>query len=464
MKLYKSLLFVLAAIALLAVVCIFFPQPGVTIGSVELHFPSIDDMFRGDTAAARTADQMLLDIEKTMQIEVVQELDSAQQARLDSLAFYQNFFASNPSRIVCPDDDPTFFAPIFQALDSARKHFVHVIHYGDSQIEGDRISGYLRARLQEKFGGSGPGLLPVVQPIGATSVAQTLSDSLSSYYAGGMMGKRATHSRYGAMAQFAQLHDDSVSITVQSRRVKGFGRLTLYAGHIDNQLNINVGGRTATMSGGDGMQHLTFNLGQLRNKINIDLAGSAEVYGIAIDGGNGVSLSNIPMRGSDGTFFTRIDRSTMSYMLNHLNTRLIIMEFGGNALPYLTDSAKVARFCKGFGKQLDHMRAVCPDARILVIGPADMSVKVDGELQSHRMLPQVVSALSETSTTHGAAYWDMYSVMGGHNSMIAWVDHQPSWAAPDYIHFTRRGADRIASVLWQTLMIYYDYLKFMAAE
>lgn len=464
MKIFKSFLFVVAAIALLSIVSLFFPQPNIKIGDIELHFPSINDMLVGDTSTIRSADQMLLDVEKTMQVEIVPELDSVQQARRDSLLFYQNFFASNPSRIVCPDDDPTFFAPVFSAFDSARQHLVHVIHYGDSQIEGDRISGYLRARLQEKFGGSGPGLLPVVQPISATSVAQNLSDSLSSFYAGGMMGKRATHSRYGAMAQFAQMYDDSVSLTIQSRRVKGFGRLTIYAGQIDNQLNINVGGRQAEMSAGEKMQHLTFNLGQLRNKINLELSGTAELYGIAIDAGAGISLSNIPMRGSDGTFFTRIDRSGMSYMLNHLNTRLIIMEFGGNALPYLTDSAKVARFCKGFGKQLDHMRAVCPEARILVIGPADMSVKIDGELQSHQMLEKVVSALSETSTAHGAAYWDMYSVMGGHNSMIAWVDHQPSWAAPDYIHFTRRGADRIASVLWQTLMIYYDYLKFIAAE
>ena len=30
---------------------------------------------------------------------------------------------------------------------------VRIMHYGDSQIEGDRISGRLRERLQKEFGG-----------------------------------------------------------------------------------------------------------------------------------------------------------------------------------------------------------------------------------------------------------------------------------------------------------------------
>lgn len=34
---------------------------------------------------------------------------------------------------------------------------VRVLHFGDSQVEGDRISDYLRSVLQEKYGGYGPG-------------------------------------------------------------------------------------------------------------------------------------------------------------------------------------------------------------------------------------------------------------------------------------------------------------------
>jgi len=39
------------------------------------------------------------------------------------------------------------------------KDVVRVLHYGDSQIEGDRISSFLRNRFQKKFGGYGVGLV-----------------------------------------------------------------------------------------------------------------------------------------------------------------------------------------------------------------------------------------------------------------------------------------------------------------
>ena len=65
--------------------------------------------------------------------------------------------------------------------------------------------------------------------------------------------------------------------------------------------------------------------------------------------------------------------------------------------------------------------------------------------------------MREVTLEGGAAFWNMYEVMGGRNSMPVWVDNKPAWAAPDYIHFTSKGAARIADVLWQTLMMYYDY-------
>ncbi|MGB1123470.1 MAG: hypothetical protein ACPG08_08085, partial [Flavobacteriales bacterium] len=44
----------------------------------------------------------------------------------------------------------------FAALNApARKPAIHVLHYGDSQIEGDRITGHLRNAWQSVWGGSG---------------------------------------------------------------------------------------------------------------------------------------------------------------------------------------------------------------------------------------------------------------------------------------------------------------------
>jgi hypothetical protein len=96
----------------------------------------------------------------------------------------------------------------------------------------------------------------------------------------------------------------------------------------------------------------------------------------------------------------------------------------------------------------------------LLIGPADMSTKVNGRLQSYPYLEKTIAGMKEAALENGAAFWDMYQVMGGKNSMIKWVKNSPSLAAPDYIHFTPKGADRIAKTFYESLMIYYGYYDF----
>ena len=41
------------------------------------------------------------------------------------------------------------------------KDIIRILHFGDSQIEGDRISSVLREELQKIWGGSGTGFLPL---------------------------------------------------------------------------------------------------------------------------------------------------------------------------------------------------------------------------------------------------------------------------------------------------------------
>ena len=65
---------------------------------------------------------------------------------------------------------PVFYA----ALQTSAKRSVRIVHYGDSQIEEDRISMILRRRLQDRFGGGGIGLLPMVQTIPTYTAKQSI--------------------------------------------------------------------------------------------------------------------------------------------------------------------------------------------------------------------------------------------------------------------------------------------------
>ena len=63
-------------------------------------------------------------------------------------------------RKVFPGGNERFFDELFAALEQAEEKPVRIVHYGDSQIEDDRLTGTIRERLQERFGGNGPGMMP----------------------------------------------------------------------------------------------------------------------------------------------------------------------------------------------------------------------------------------------------------------------------------------------------------------
>ena len=453
--LWSVALFVVSVLGMLAAVAAVSPSEPLVVGAVTLRMPDLAEALSGSGRDTLSVETRLTAVEEEMKLPVV---DSAALALADSVRLYEEVLMRGEASLSYPDGDMTFLFPFFRAALAADTSVVNVVHYGDSQIEGDRITGLLRDSLQQLFGGSGPGLLPLWQPIPARSVGQTLSDSVPSFYAGGMMGRRAGHGRYGAMAQMAQMSGQSVVFGVTARKSGNFRHVRLFAGHGPCRLTATVGGDVQKATGDAILQQLHWELEPARQSVSMSLEGSGEVYGIAIDGGSGVSVSNIPMRGSDGTFFSRMEPRLLGKMLQEINARLIIMEFGGNALPVLNDSARVVRYANSFAKQIKAIAAACPEARVLVIGPADMSVKVKGELQTHPYLDLLVREMRRASTEAGAAFWDMYSVMGGRNSMLAWVNHKPSWAAADYVHFTPKGANRIAAVLWNTLAMNYQYM------
>ncbi len=77
-------------------------------------------------------------------------------------------------RVSLPVPDPdlpaaTVAAPYYpgDALrDSlAKGRQVRILYYGDSQVEGDRVTSLLRKQLREEGGGTGPGLISPVMPV-----------------------------------------------------------------------------------------------------------------------------------------------------------------------------------------------------------------------------------------------------------------------------------------------------------
>ena len=117
----------------------------------------------------------------------------------DSVIYYSK-------RIQYPNNNLSILYPFFKKLDNAKNKKVRIMHYGDSQIEGDRISGRLRQRLQREFGGNGAGLFQVIPATKKISVNNLVSKNwVRKTGFGPYIDKKLNHKNYGALFSFCNI-------------------------------------------------------------------------------------------------------------------------------------------------------------------------------------------------------------------------------------------------------------------
>ncbi|MDY6346859.1 MAG: GDSL-type esterase/lipase family protein, partial [Bacteroidales bacterium] len=139
------------------------------------------------------------------------------------------------------------------------------------------------------------------------------------------------------------------------------------------------------------------------------------------------------------------------------NVGMIILQFGGNSVPAIYNAKSINDYCELMQAQIRKIRSACPGATILFIGPSDMSTSYKGSMQTYRLLPEFIDKLREMCLRNNVAYWDLFEMMGGRNSMVAWV--RKGWAGPDYIHFTSTGAQNAGKQLSDNFATMYEIYK-----
>ena len=456
MKAREVLAFIAGVLALLGLLWLVTPADGVNLGPLNLRFASYQRTLRDAHEQKVDVDSVLMAVESRFKMEA------------DTLSYYRRFFYENPDRIFLPGDDYHFFDPVFRQMEGATDHLVRVVHYGDSQIELDRISQDLREALQERFGGSGTGLFPALGNVPSASISKAASGSFTQYTMyGDSTTQRAGHNRYGILAQVVQL-TGSGTLTLRGSKnknaregVKTFESVSVLYGKGENLVVKAASGtdkpEPEVQKGENGVTLVTWRFSQPVEKATLTFQGNAELYGIGADGNAGVAVDNVPLRGCSGTIFTRISKPLMADSFALTDTRLIILQFGGNMMPMIRGAKQIEPYQEQIAKQIAYFHEVAPQAKILFIGPSDMGKSVNGRVVTWPHLPELVDSLKATALRNDAAYWDLYRMMGGENSMAQWVRHSPPYAGPDYIHFTPAGAQKVGDALSRSFLTYYDF-------
>ncbi|MCQ2345216.1 MAG: GDSL-type esterase/lipase family protein [Paludibacteraceae bacterium] len=331
-----------------------------------------------------------------------------------------------------------------QLMAGADSTTVRVMHYGDSQIEEDRITCIIRRHLQERYGGGGVGLIPLHQTIPTQTLRQRLTMNEAVQTAAGgptrylVYGpknmRRPDGNRYGPMGQVAIMDD---SLTLGSETLSLQMTPISNAKHTERYFNrIHVFAE----------QDSIINVRDSSTQYILALNGKHEIYGISLETKKGVIVDNIPMRGCSGYIFTQINRDQLVRFYRDTHTRLIILQYGGNMMPYLESGKGIDSYVSELRRQVEYLKSCAPEAAFLFIGPSDMLRMSEGEWTSYSRVPALDSALSQMAREAGIAYWSLYQAMGGEGSMKEW--QAKGWAGSDGIHFSKQGAEHAGELLW----------------
>ena len=336
-------------------------------------------------------------------------------------------------------DSRVFLQSFYTSLSESGNKVVRVLHYGDSQIEEDRMSQQIREALQNKYGGSGAGLLPLAQTIPSRTVKQQLrmndrwiqpAQGPKRYLVYGPKRDQRDDGLYGVMGQVAVMNDSLV---------KGSETLTAVCTPLDGRKRY-----TQWRVFADSSVHYTF-AGD-----SVFLSGQGKVYGLSQQSDTGVIVDNIPMRGCLGLVFTKMDREQLVTFYREQNVQLIIMQFGGNAIPSNKNPGTIQGIVKGLRQQVQYLRTCAPQASILFIGPSDMLTQIDGEWTTYPMVPYMDKLLRKMALEENIAYFSLYRWMGGAGSMARW--QEIGLAGSDGVHFTRSGARKAGNAVAEWML------------
>ncbi|MBR0195200.1 MAG: hypothetical protein IJQ32_03020 [Paludibacteraceae bacterium] len=424
MRPYKVLLFIAAVMACMAVLCIVLPGR-VVIAEYELRWPTLAEVM-GSTDSPEPIENLYTP--DTLGV-------------LDTLEIPETLESPKPQPVVIPKvqvdstvDSRIFLQRFYNSLSETGSRTVRVLHYGDSQIEEDRMSQQIREALQAKYGGSGVGLMPLAQTIPTRTVKQQLymsghlvqpAQGPQRYLVYGPKRDQREDGLYGVMGQVAMMNDSLVegseqimAICTPQDRTRPYTQWQIFA---DPTIDYTLSGDT------------------------VRLSGRGAVYGLSQECDTGVIVDNIPMRGCLGLVFTKMDSTQLSTFYRDRNVRLIIMQFGGNAIPSNRNPGTISAIVKGLRDQVRYVQTCAPQADILFIGPSDMLTQTDGEWQTYPMVPYMDRLLHKMALEENIAYFSLYQWMGGAGSMMRW--QEVGLAGADGVHFTRSGARKAGNAV-----------------
>lgn len=361
-----------------------------------------------------------------------------------------------------------FFHALVKTHEKRDGAITRIVHFGDSIVVSDYVSGMLRRRFQERFGDAGHGFTLIANAWPAYFQNDVERYATRGWKVSRIVGPLASDGWYGlgcvsfraqknTLARFgtAQTGDfgRSVSrfvVSYVSQPGGGTFRLSVdgeLRARVDSQAEVKRA-ETRTLQVPDGPHELEI----------MTESGVSRLFGVILERDvPGVVLDSIGIQGARIRFLDKQDDAHWAEQLKLRHPDLLIYEFGANesadGLLYPMD-----QYNQSMRAVLAQGRKALPESSCLVIGAMDRAKKKGEHLESLGIIPLLVAEQRAVARAVGCAFFDTYRAMGGRGSMPTWVRRGLGQA--DMTHPSAVGSNMLGTWVYRALMKRYgEYLS-----
>lgn len=359
---------------------------------------------------------------------------------------------------VQPIEDPHgslgYVARALAKLEKEKRGVVRVLHYGDSQIDLDHVSGQMRKRWQKRYGDGGHGFAPPARPwrwFYQPGIQLRHKGTIHRY----LLSKSRGDGRLGLGLQAVEPRDGPASLYINTSHGAPASRIRLAylerpgGGHLELRVD---GERVALRSTSGPRARSRFiekRVADGPHRIKVRMRGRVRVFGVTLErAGPGVTWENLPMVSLRFQRMAAVRADHWKEQLAHRAPKLVVFQFGTNDT--ISYGGSIAAYGRRVAKVLRWLHEALPHSSCLVIGPLErMERGRGGKLETPRSVALVSARQRQVALANVCAFWDPIAAIGGPGSLKRWLHRR--MLRKDRVHLNLKGSRALASLLDRAL-------------
>jgi lysophospholipase L1-like esterase len=358
-------------------------------------------------------------------------------------------------------DNPTLQGADGRALDAFARRLaglasatapLRVLHFGDSIIADDRITGRLRRRLQREFGDGGLGLV-FLRPTARSYHPAGVRFDARGWYPGSVVGPRWDDGCYGVGGTGFEAPGEGPTATLTFDRGRTF-ELRYLRDPLGGAVSLRLDDEPARTARVDGVIPALIAANDGPHRVTVRAAGGkVRLYGVvATRMGPGVTVDNLGTVSNSARALLHLDAAHWSAGLAAEDPALVIISLGTNEASHgAMSSVDREALYRDAGELYRRIRRALPQASCLVVGPPDAALVLsDGTIGARPALAGIVDVEARAARSEGCAFFDAMAWMGGRGAIQRW--QRQGLADSDLTHLTDAGGARIGDAIADALL------------